>query len=196
MLIYDLEIINAVPPRDGLRQSNVTYCEGWHDYVGMGIAVICCYDYKTDRTRVFSRDNISLFPKLVETHDVVVGFNNSRFDNRVLAANMLAVPEALSYDLLTEIWRGLGLSDEFNFQTHGGYSLDAMCQANFRTGKVGNGADAPLAFQRGNIGQVIDYCLHDVHLTKRLLDRVIRQGTLVDPKNPNQPIRVRKPGAH
>ncbi|MCP9496251.1 MAG: hypothetical protein MSG64_17545 [Pyrinomonadaceae bacterium MAG19_C2-C3] len=68
MLLYDLEIINAIPPKDGLRHPDVTYASGWHDYLGMGIAVICCYDYKTDRTRVFSRDNLAEFPKLAATN--------------------------------------------------------------------------------------------------------------------------------
>jgi hypothetical protein len=42
---------------------------------------------------------------------------------------------------------------------------------------------------------VIDYCLHDIHLTKRLLDRVIRTGALADPRDRARTLYVRKPGA-
>lgn len=69
-----------------------------------------------------------------------------------------------------------------------------MAYANFRISKSGNGALAPVEWQRGNIGNVIDYCLHDVYLTKRLIDRVIRSGALADPHDA-KPISIRKPGA-
>ena len=42
--------------------------------------------------------------------------------------------------------------------------------------------------------EVVDYCLADVCLTKRLLDRVIRSGQIINPKT-GEWILVRKPGA-
>lgn len=193
MLIYDLEICNAVPPRDGRLLEDVCYCEGWSDFAGMGIACICVYDFIKERPRVFLKDNLADFATLASSHETLVGYNNLRFDNRVLeAAGLPALPESHCYDLLTEIWRGAGLSDEFHPATHGGFSLDAVCGANFRSSKSGNGADAPLWFQRGEVGKLVDYCLGDVFLTKRLLDRVIRCGRLLDPRS-GQWLSIRKP---
>ena len=195
MLIYDIEIANAIPPRDGSREDGITYAEGWADYKGMGIACVCVFDYVKDRARVFCRDNLSDFATLVAAHDVVVGFNNLRFDDAVLAANDIIIHVEKSYDLLAEIWRGAGLGPSFDPRTHGGFGLDAVCYANFRLSKKGHGALAPINYQRGNVGALIDYCLADVHMTKRLLDRVIRCGQLVNPKT-GEWIFVRKPGAH
>ncbi len=48
MLIYDIEIRNAIPDRNGATEPGVQYCEGWEDHRGMGIAVIGCYDYAAD----------------------------------------------------------------------------------------------------------------------------------------------------
>jgi hypothetical protein len=195
MLIYDIEISKAIPPRSGVCEDKVEYCEGWHDHRGMGIAVIGCYDYKTDRYRVFCEDNLTDFGFLAVTQECVVGFNNNRFDDRILEAHGILIPSARSYDILQEIWRALGLGPDFHPATHAGYSLDAMCRANFKTSKTGDGTTAPIQWQRGEIGTVIDYCLNDIHLTKRLLDRIIRTGALANPVNANNTIYLRKPSS-
>ncbi len=194
MLIYDIEIAHAIPGRDGLREEGITYAAGWSDFAGMGIACIGVYDFRTDRPRIFCRDNLDEFTALLTKQECIVGYNNLRFDNKVLeAAGLSAIPPEKCYDLLVEIWRGVGLGSDFRPETHGGFSLDAMCWANFKAAKTGPGALAPINFQRGKLGSVIDYCLADVYLTKRLLDRVIRSGQLVNPKTGDL-ISVRKPG--
>lgn len=194
MLIYDIEIANAIPPRDGAREDGITYAQGWHDHKGMGIAVLGCFDYVRECSRVFCQDNLSEFAALIAKHDVVIGFNNLRFDNRILAAHDIPISDTKCYDLFIEIQRSLGLDFNDPGQRRSGYSLQAVAYANFRLSKSGTGADAPALWQRGNIGSVIDYCLFDVYLTKRLIDRVIRSGALVDPLDAHT-IPIRKPGS-
>lgn len=199
MLIYDIEILRAIPDRSGKREDGVVYCEGWSDFANMGVAIVGCYDYKTDRYRVFCEDNLLDFKLLVFSSECVVGFNNNRFDNRVLEAAGVQIPAEKSYDILEEIWRSLDLGTEFRPETHGGYGLEALVRANFQTAKTGNGALAPIQWQRGLIGSVVDYCLHDVYLTRKLLDRIIRCGALANPKYPQHPqqtIYLQKPHAH
>lgn len=193
MIIYDIEIKKAIQGRNQTRYHNIEYCAGWDAYDDMGISVICAYDMATKRSRVFMEDNFAGFKQLAENADCLVGFNSLRFDNRVLEANGINLPRERCYDLLIEIWRSLGLSSTFNPKTHGGYNLEAMAYANFRTKKTGDGALAPVDFQRGNIGKVIDYCLTDVYLTHRLLERVINCGYLFNPKNEPQKLFLRKP---
>ncbi len=194
MLIYDIEILRAIADRSGKRESDIQYCDGWQDYAGMGIACIGAYDYKYDRSRVFLADNLQAFGMWAVTQECIVGYNNNRFDNRILEAHGITILPEKSYDLLQEIWRAAGLGPDFHPQTHGGYSLDAVVEANFNLTKSGTGAMAPIRFQRGEVGAVIDYCLHDIALTKRLLDRVIRGGAIRDPKT-GAHLNIRKPGA-
>jgi len=195
LLIYDIEIANAIPSRDGLRTPNISYCEGWTDFLGMGVSVLACYDYVRDHYRVFCKDNLADFAALAERHDVLVGFNNLRFDNQVLTAHGIALNQASCYDLFIEIQRGLGLDFNNPAQRRSGYNLQGMAYANFRAKKSGSGADAPALWQSGKTGSVIDYCLSDVHLTKRLIDRVIRGGALADPLDERKSISIRRPGA-
>lgn len=65
-VIYDIEIIKAVPDRKFPRSEGVEYCAGWDDHAGMGVSVIGAYDYFTGRARVFCKDNFDEFRNLIE----------------------------------------------------------------------------------------------------------------------------------
>lgn len=196
MIVYDLEILAAVPPRDGRREPGILYCEGWKDLKHMGVACLCAYDTRTRRYRVFCHDNLGEFADLAarDPSEVLAGFNSMPFDNQVLKGVGMPLPERRSYDLLREVWVGAGLSALWRGPSHAGYGLDALAKANGLPGKTGYGGDAPLNWQRHRYGGVIDYCLEDVRLTVELLRTVVVDGSLVDPKS-GQRIQVRKPRA-
>jgi len=197
MLIYDIEIEKAIEGRnDGFRLEGIEYCQGWHDHKGMGISCVCAYDYEQDRHRVFFKDNSAEFFVLALSHDILIGFNNIGFDNKVLSAQgwfpmdvdgMPYLWDEKSYDLLREIWLAAGLGPEFVYPSHAGYGLDAVIKANAEIlggnfGKTGHGAVAPVDFQSGNYGRLVDYCLTDVWLTKKLFDLIYSGSILIDPK--------------
>lgn len=192
MIIYDAEIEKAIESKSHRRQEGIEYCEGWKDFEGMGLTVVCAYDYVTDRYRVFMEDNLHDFAELIGAADLLVGFNSIPFDNQLLRAQGLFVDDGRCYDLLREIWIGAGLAPEFEYPSHIGYGLDDVCKANFGVSKTGHGALAPVDWQRGRYGSVTDYCLADVALTKKLLDKVIRSGWLISPKT-GESIKIRRP---
>lgn len=196
MVIYDCEIIKAIPPfkQGEERLPDIEYCEGWHDFANMGISVIGMYDYADDRYHVFCKDNFREFFNRVQDAAVVVDFNGFKFDKPLLEANIGEIEFNHHYDILREIWKALGNNpDEFNAGTHSGYGLDMCCAANFGSRKSGHGALAPIDWQRGNIGSVIDYCLNDVRLTKNLLDLIISRGHIINPKDTDRVIRMADP---
>jgi hypothetical protein len=187
-LIYDCEIKRAIPNRDGVILRGIEYCQGWDDFKGMGISVIGAYDYEEEAYRVFCEDNMDEFHMIVDHHTIsggfIAGYNNRKFDDRLVAAHGMPINPAASYDLLAEIWKAAGLGPEFVRETHMGFSLDDMIRANFpEYGKTGDGRMAPVLWQQGKVGKVIDYCLSDVWLTKMLLDRVINGNPLINPKD-------------
>ena len=194
---YDLEIIKAIPPRDGNLELGVEYCNGWTDYAGMGISVLGVWDEFENVPHVFLKDNLQGFGNLVAERLYAVSFNGVGFDDRVLACHGLEIPRFKSYGLLRELWVADGLDpDKFNPKTHGGYSLDACCQANLSITKSGDGAMAPINWQAGWYGQVITYCMRDVMLLRRLVRRAISNGGYLNhPKwdRKGQQIRVRIP---
>lgn len=168
-IVYDIEIIKGIPAKGEERIEGIEYCDGWHDHANMGVSVIGVYDFVEDRYRVFCSDNFNELWNLWKSRNTHISFNGVGFDNKVL----LHIPEFPvlpgAYDVLREIWISLGYNpDKFYWKTHGGLGLDAMCSTNGLGGKTGNGALAPVMWQRGQIGAVIDYCLSDVKLTKEL----------------------------
>jgi hypothetical protein len=185
IIIYDLEIIRGIPNRDGSKEDGIEYCGGWHDHANMGISVNGVYDYHENRYRVFTEDNRDEWAQLLKERDpVAIGFNSIPFDNAVLSATGWATPnEARCYDVLRELWAAAGLGPAFSYPSHAGYGLDDTCKANSMPGKTGNGALAPVLWQRGQVGKVIDYCLTDVHRTKLLVDRIMGAEGLYSPKN-------------
>jgi hypothetical protein len=192
LIIYDIEIENAIPSDREVQLSDIKYCAGWKDFEGMGISCIGAYDYASDRTRIFCKDNLDEFESLIEKSECLISFNGNRFDIPLLAASGIIVPPNKSYDLLEEIWRAVGAPTEGFTDMHRGFSLGQMSETNFRGYKTAHGGLAPINWQRGKIGNVIDYCLNDVWLTKRLTDKVIRTGWLVSPKD-GSPLQLRKP---
>ena len=176
MLIYDTEIIKMIPPKSGELDPDLEYCAGFDDFANMGIALIGVHDYCFDQYRLFSKDELGDFQALVDYHDIVVGFNNIRFDNQLLAANGVKIPEDKCYDILVEMFSQFG-GRRF------GCTLGDVARVNFGAQKSGSGADAPKLWQQGFYGKVSDYCLHDIRLTKKILDRILRQGWIINPLN-------------
>lgn len=192
MIIYDVETEKAILGRNEKADQGIDYCAGFGDFANMGISVIGVYDYSVERPRVFLEDNFEEFQKLIDAAECVVGFNNHKFDNKLLDANNIKIPLEKSYDILEEIWKSLGIGTNFHPETHGGLSLDALVYANFKICKNGKGADAPKLWQCGRQGEVIDYCLADVELTRRLTEKILKSGKLRNPKT-NLDICIRRP---
>lgn len=187
MLIYDSEIINMIPGKDEKPLEDCTYCKGWDDFEGMGIACVCAWDWMERAPRVFMMDNFSELAALVQHQadqgQKIIGYNNQHFDDPLLAANGIHVPAECSYDLLKEIWTAAGMPTEFCADTHKGYGLEAVAQANGVdiTDKRHSSALAPKMYQEGKYGHVIDHCLTDVAMLVQLIETVVLRGGLIDP---------------
>lgn len=169
-IIYDVEIVNHIGPyRSDL---SIKCCSGWTDYKGMGISVIGAYDFVEGRSRVFLEDNLQEFQRLVDSREHIIGYNSSRFDDKLCAAHGIRV--ATTFDICTEIKRASASP------IRSGYSLDRVAMATMGFGKSEDGAKAPVYWQQGQYGRVIDYCLQDVNI-ERILFILSQVGQVVDP---------------
>ena len=185
MLVFDGEIIKAILGKKEVPIEGIEYCNGWGDFEGMGISVIAVCDYKEAKYRVFLEDNLAELQKLIDERDFVIGFNNKNFDNKLLAAHGINIPEEKSFDLLVAIEEVTG--------TKKGLGLGPIAEANFTTSKNGDGAFAPILWQQKQYGKVIDYCLNDVKMTLNVLNKILEDGWIVDPRNKDNKIYIELP---
>ena len=213
ILIYDCEIIKAIRDPKKVDLAHIEYCNGWDDYENMGISVIGVNFINEEGDQIFNHNvlgygpmgELDSFQYGLDVADVLVGFNNQSFDDKLLKANGFVIPEnVVNYDLLAEIWEGAGLGREFVYPTHAGFGLDAICKANGLGEKSGNGANAAILWQKGKHQEVIDYCENDIKLTRKLFDLIQEKGEIKDPREDNfyfkkhnpdfifKPIKVRK----
>lgn len=192
-IVYDIEIAKAIADRGSPRIDGIEYCDGWQDHANMGISSIVALQRWDYRYRIFMNDNLGEFARLVEEADRIVGFNSIPFDNAVCRANGVDVPDEKSYDILREVWIAAGLTPAFSYPSHIGFSLDALSAVNLGRKKTGHGALAPVQFQRGEYGSLLDYNMNDVWLTDRLYSIVKSGQGLDDPRSPGKLLPVRVP---
>ena len=176
-IIYDCEIIKCIPDRGRPNDPRLDYCAGWDDHQNMGISCIGVFDYQSDQLLVFTGETLADFAALVKEREHVIGFNSRFFDDLLCRANGIEV--TTTYDILVEVRRATGQPDRYvRGLTRAGYNLDNLVWRNLGASKTGSGELAPRLWQQGKHQEVIDYCKHDVMLTKRLLET---WGNLIDP---------------
>lgn len=190
ILIYDCEIIKAVPDANKVNLGHIEYCKGWDDFENMGISVIGANFISKTGSGVYAHtinglgiNVLSEFQVGLDNTDALVGFNNQHFDDNLIKANGFNIPDnIINYDILAEIWEGAGLGRVFVYPTHAGFSLGAICEANGIGSKTGTGANAAILWQQGKEQEVIDYCINDIKLTRELFDLIQDKGEIIDPR--------------
>jgi DEAD/DEAH box helicase domain-containing protein len=132
---------------------------GWHRAERMGISVAVLYDGREDRFFSFEEHETDKLLEHLFSLDLVIGFNNKRFDNRVLSAYTSQKLSRLpSLDILEEITGQLGYR----------LSLDRLAEYTLGVKKTGNGLLALKWFEQGRMDLLVKYCRKDVEITRDL----------------------------
>lgn len=189
ILVLDAEIKKLISGKDENgadipKDPGYEYCDGWNDFAGMGISVVCVYNYADGRYHVFMSDNMHEIKFLIGESDWVVGFNSIKFDAKLLEASGIIIPPEKNFDVLVEMWKAAGIGDIYIRDKHHGYNLGDTVEANIDgAAKSGGGATATELWQDGKIGELIDYAINDVFVTKKLFDSILVQAGLWSPKD-------------
>jgi DEAD/DEAH box helicase domain-containing protein len=139
------------------------------DRLGISFIGVCVRDGFTGKGEMlgfFEKDIPKFFP-LLESADVIVGFNSENFDLQTLVPYYGGKVEALpSLDLLVRIKKSAGHR----------IGLDAVAQETLGIGKSGDGLDAIKYFKNQEWEKLSSYCLQDVAVTRDLYDFGLRTG--------------------
>ena len=179
IIVLDLETARSAKDVEG----------GWQNKASLGLSIGGYYDYFIDRIQWFDLHSLIDTISYLTTHKpLMVSFNGVAFDFPLMRAvvrhnfppqvadeaePMLQEFKALaagSYDILAEIWR----ADSVGKYEKGLNSLDAIAQANNLPAKLGTGEEAPRWWAAGEHALVLNYCAHDIWLTRKLFERLQR----------------------
>jgi len=154
---------SAVPERYGVfdleTKRSAAEVGGWHRADRMGISVGVLYDAKLDTYLTFLEDQIDELVDHLKKLELVIGFNNKRFDNLVLSAytdyDLSSLP---TLDLLQAVRDRLGYR----------LSLDHLAEHTLGVKKSANGLLALQWYKEGEIDKIAEYCRRDVEITRDL----------------------------
>lgn len=133
---------------------------GWDNIPQMEVSIATSYDSGTGQYYSFEESNLGGLIDQILNAGFVVGYNQLRFDYRVLSAysdaDFWSVP---SFDMLVAVKATLGHR----------LKLDHIVKATLNAKKTGDGTQAVKWFRNGEIERVKEYCMHDTKITRDLI---------------------------
>lgn len=155
---------------------------GWRDFDKMGISVACAFNFKTLDYSVFMDDNLEELVELLNSSDIVSGFNIPGFDIPLVAASTktpLKIKKV--YDLLHESRLASGWKPGMKFPSK--MTLDDHLEETFgkEDMKTAHGSEAPLMWKQGKIGKLVSYCIADVKRECKMFQHVWNRQMVKSP---------------
>ncbi len=154
---------------------------GWGNIKAMGLAWAVGYKYPDDEWFDFSDKDVDKLIELLKSADVVVGFNQIRFDYEVLRGysghDFRKLP---SYDILVEVTGALGHR----------LKLDSLASGTLGVKKIADGLQSLEWYKQGEMEKIAEYCRYDVEVTRDLFFYLVNNGYLLFEKKGVGLVRV------
>jgi DEAD/DEAH box helicase domain-containing protein len=130
---------------------------GWNNIQRMGMSVGVTYSTAHEAYRIYGEKQVDELIRELQRADLVVGFNNLRFDYEVLHGyTALDLRQLPTLDMLVDLQATLQHR----------LSLDSIATATFGVEKTAEGLQAIEWFKAGKLYEIAEYCCYDVKLTK------------------------------
>ncbi len=154
---------------------------GWGNTHKMGVSVAVVYDSTINDCVSYLEPEMDKLIAHLQSLELIIGFNNKRFDNRVLSAyttaNLACLP---TLDLLEEIHNYLGYR----------LSLNRLAEQTLGSQKTADGLQALAWYKEGRIDLIQQYCKKDVEITRDILYYALEQGFLLFANKAKQVVRL------
>lgn len=142
-----------------------------------GISALCLYDSRTAWTYAYddTRKSLATAARHLESADIVVTHTGATFDVPCIEGVLgRALVLRNHIDLFAVISKGCALRGIKT--TVGDLKLDTLCRKNLGRGKIEHGSHAEQLVAEGRYGDLYNYCLDDVHLTRDLYAFICEHG--------------------
>ena len=142
---------------------------GWSHIDKMGMSIGVTYSTTRGGYKVYGEPEVEALITELQRADLVVGFNQIRFDYKVLEGySIFDFSQVPSLDMLVELDKILGHK----------LPLDSIAQATLGFEKTAEGLQAIDWFREGKIAEIAEYCLFDVKITKLIHEYGAAHGHL------------------
>lgn len=139
-----------------------------------GVSALVVFDSISKRYHLYDHNTLAVAAEHLESADVVLSFNGQEFDVPVIEGLLKRRLEISTHiDLLQLVWAS-------STGRRKGNKLDDLALATLGFGKPHDGTLAPTLADEGRWGELFNYCLLDVDLTKRLFAFVQEHGNLIN----------------
>jgi DEAD/DEAH box helicase domain-containing protein len=142
---------------------------GWDKISQMGLSVGVTYSTARGGYMIYGEKQVNDLITELQRADLVVGFNNLRFDYEVLhgytAFDLRQLP---TLDMLVDLQAILQHR----------LSLDSLATATFDVEKTAEGLQAIEWFKQGKLAEIAEYCCYDVKITKMVHEYGVQNGQL------------------
>ncbi len=130
---------------------------GWDKISRMGMSVGVTYSTGRGDYRIYAEKQVDELIRELQRADLVVGFNNLRFDYEVLHGyTPLDLRQLPTLDMLVDLQNKLQHR----------LSLDSIATATFGVEKTAEGMQAIQWFKEGRLLDIAEYCCYDVKITR------------------------------
>ena len=130
---------------------------GWDKISAMGMSVAVTYSTATGDYHIYGERQVNDLLRELQRADLIVGFNNLRFDYEVLHGyTALDLRQLPTLDMLVV------LQDKLQHRL----SLDSIATATFGVEKTAEGLQAIEWFKQGKLLDIAEYCCYDVKITR------------------------------
>ena len=142
---------------------------GWDHISRMRMSVGVTYSTGQGAYRIYGEQQVSELITQLQRADLVVGYNNVRFDYEVLHGYT-------SFDLrqLPTLDMLVALNDQLRHRL----SLDAIATATFGVEKTAEGMQAIQWYREGKLLEIAEYCCYDVKITRLVHEYGVRHRQL------------------
>ena len=130
---------------------------GWSNIGRMGMSIAVTYSTAKGHYRIYGEKHVDALLDDLRRADLVVGFNNLRFDYEVLHAyTPLDLRQLPTLDLMVD------LQEKLQHRL----SLDSIATATFGVEKTAEGLQAIQWYREGKLMEIAEYCCFDVKITR------------------------------
>lgn len=130
---------------------------GWDNIRDMRMSVGVTYSTRRGDYRIYGEKQVDELINELMRADLVVGFNNLRFDYEVLHGySIVDLRQVPTLDMLIELQKTINHR----------LSLDSIATTTLGVEKTAEGLQAIQWFRQGRLVEIAEYCCYDVKITK------------------------------